>query len=444
MKRYTNFVPEAFINLMGMMLLVAWLCAAMLPHVLSDIQFGAPHGLGFYVKTAVWFVLFGVLVYGYRKLQTIEVMRYDAIERQFVRCVWQHTHWHAIQHYPQSEFTGVVAEKIDQAGSAQYGRVFLRGHHGDLLIKHILPHNGRIRGVASCYEKVAQVSQLPKLGYHKMDVPCEIVRTAQHQHCFRAILPPTVSLWQWVSELMAAIIRLILGIWVVDFFSQRSEMPTVFAWLLDELGIVDVTVVQMGWLLGGVLWLFALRCCLKAVMLWRNWVKQRNSIPSVPVRDVYANKHSGEFVLFSRRKYVVVTFLVLLVLMMMVSGVSWRDVPLILTMISGAVAILAPVWQTAFAVRKLVYHALNDSFTIYKLSETLMWQPERQCAVDDFIGITCENDGALWLVGEENGVDICLGKASGFSQNARERALWLAQKISQATGLPFVVRVDSV
>ncbi|ULJ62524.1 hypothetical protein [Wielerella bovis] len=34
----------------------------------------------------------------------------------------------------------------------------------------------------------------------------------------------------------------------------------------------------------------------------------------------------------------------------------------------------------------------------------------------------------LWLIGASNGVDICMGKASGLSQNADERVRQIAEK----------------
>ncbi|ULJ60321.1 hypothetical protein [Wielerella bovis] len=49
----------------------------------------------------------------------------------------------------------------------------------------------------------------------------------------------------------------------------------------------------------------------------------------------------------------------------------------------------------------------------------------------------------LWLIGASNGVDICMGKASGLSQNADERALQIAEKISAATGLPLLAKTQN-
>lgn len=79
---------------------------------------------------------------------------------------------------------------------------------------------------------------------------------------------------------------------------------------------------------------------------------------------------------------------------------------------------------------------------IQKLKLPYTWQPEYEYAVNDFIGVSGGVDG-LWLIGVEGKIDVWLGKASGVSQIAPQRAETVAWQISQATGLPIVIKKNN-
>ncbi|MCG7655983.1 hypothetical protein [Wielerella bovis] len=74
-----------------------------------------------------------------------------------------------------------------------------------------------------------------------------------------------------------------------------------------------------------------------------------------------------------------------------------------------------------------------------------MWRyttffPEK---ITNLVPIVIISSMELCLIGASNGVDICMGKASGLSQNADERARQIAEKISTATGLPLLAKTQN-
>ncbi|ULJ69301.1 hypothetical protein MIS45_11275 [Wielerella bovis] len=417
MRQYTTFFPEKITNLVPIVIISSIFFAFYTMDIWLDGNITHP------IAVIFGLILLGmVLTSAYflcRAMNHCEIIRYDAQQQQFLRCTWQPMRWQVSQYYLISQFVGVAAEEVYYAGEAQYGRVFLLGHNGAeiLQIDRIAPNKGSLHEVATLQKKVAKISQLPVLSINIVDTPRQIIRDANPTR-FQAALPPNTPLGVIIGRVIWAAICLAISWHMAQFFANKEPLLSTVAWSIASF-----------------LCLYALSGSLKTWKMWRNRmqylraIRQTHNIPNTPSRNESAQRHSGEFVLFSRAKYIFWSVLILAISGTIISKISFDDGFNILLPLSMAVVLLSVIfmlWQTAFSSRKLVYHAQTDVLTLYQLNKILMWQPENDYSARNFIGVACEQS-ELWLIGASNGVDICMGKASGLSQNADERARQIAE-----------------
>lgn len=346
--------------------------------------------------------------------------RYDAQAAVFLRCRWGIWRWEILQSYPKNGFTGIQSEKVYWDDGTVTGSLWLLGQQA-VLVEAVTEKNDLSR-IDQVREQISQVSHLPILVAEERHETRPTEQPAKPHH-YQECLPVKSSCLMLATHLVWA------AIWWVG-------MGYFVWWFRGETVIVAFSVLGFAYAFAG---------SLKVWQMWRDnqIISKMVCSESIPPRRMVARK-SGKFALFSLKKYLICTLLSLIIWVWAAVAMELFDNWLWFvlgnwTILLFILGILGLFWHGVSRRRRVVYSVNQDTFLIQKLKLPYTWQPEYEYAVNDFIGVSGGVDG-LWLIGAEGKIDVWLGKASGVSQIAPQRAETVAWQISQATGLPIVIK----
>lgn len=395
--------------------------------------FDVPSHATTWLWDGLWFAIWSVALWWVvRKLCQIKLWRYDPNSRQLILGQWHINTWHDLEIHHINQFVGIKAEAVYSAHTAQYGRMILLHQDGvsETEINRIFPNQGGSLNLQSEYQKISKIMQLPMLGLSHIDHAAQGERAAYPTH-FRAAAAQTALAAH--AQRPSNGILILRGIWATVWAAMGGGL------FYAAFGLAENGFLVLLWALLG--WAFTAYAWSGGYATWKMY--QYNQLDkSYPQKDVpqihrHLVRQSAEFALFSRKKLLMNTVLLVLIgaliLLLNVFGSSGESVFSGMLLVLLIVSALVDIWRNAFLSRKLTFNARTNRLTYHKMNRFLRWLPEKTQAIDEFIGISWEVNNEIWLIGVAGSHDVFLGKSDSAEK--------IINQIHQKTGLPIVKRV---